>query len=187
MIRRCKMAQKKENPAASGKNNKPVSLSRPAVNFVILSVALLLFLRVSVRQGWINWPPSNLAAILTAFAGWLALAGPLVLFRHEEQTGSMGTGDRVWIITGIIIWLRFLISVSSGRVPGFDSISTIVKPSDMALISVACLLAGVLSRPKRVYWTWTNLVGWALGLCWVATVLIPSDPGLLGLLTAMVR
>jgi len=95
-------------------------MSRPAVNFLILSVALLLFLRVSVRQGWISWPPSNLAAILTALAGWVAIAGPLVLFRHEEQTGAMGLGDRVWITTGIVIWLRFLQGVSTGRIPGFD-------------------------------------------------------------------
>jgi hypothetical protein len=181
------MAQKKENPSVAGKNSKPVSMSRPAINFLIITAALLLFLRVSVRQGWVNWPPSNLSAILSALAGWVAIVGPLVLFRHEEQTGAMGLGDRVWITTGIVIWLRFLQGVATGRIPGFDSITSLVKPSDMAIITLACLIGGMISRPKRVYWTWTNLVGWGLGLCWLATVLIPSDPGLLGLLTAMVR
>lgn len=181
------MAGRGTSSSSTPKNARPVLMTKPVVNLLILSGAIILFVRVGIRQGWIDWPPTRLGAILAALAGWIALAGPLVLFRHEEQTGSMGVGDRVWVTTGLLLWLKIFLQVSSGNLPTVESFATVIDSRDMALLSMACLFGGLLGRPKNAHWTWTNLVGWGLSLCWVASVLLPTDSNFIRLLAFVVR
>lgn len=171
----------------TGRNTRPLSMSRPFLNLLILSGAVILFVKVGIRQGWIQWPPANLGSILASLAGWIALAGPLILFRHEEQTGGMGIGDRVWVTTGFLLWLKIAIQLFTGRFPSIEAVATIVGPTDMALISMACLAGGLIGRPKSSHWTWTNLVGWGLSLCWLSAVFLPADTSLARFFSLVMR
>jgi hypothetical protein len=158
----------------SSKQSRPPAMSKPMANLVILAISLFLFGRLGVSRGWISWPPSHLSAILAAFAGWIALTGPFVLFRYEEQSGGMGLGDRVWITCGLFLWMRHGLDLAVGRIPSFESLATAVSSRDMAILAMACLVGGILSRPKQTHWTWTNLMGWALTISWIASAALPT-------------
>ncbi|MCY2936089.1 MAG: hypothetical protein WCJ40_20140 [Planctomycetota bacterium] len=168
--------------SGSSKQSRSLAMSKPMANLVILGISILLFGRLGISRGWISWPPSHLSAILAAFAGWIALTGPFVLFRYEEQSGGMGLGDRVWITSGLFLWIRHGLELSAGRIPSFESLATAVASKEMAIIAMACLVGGMLTRPKQTHWTWTNLMGWALTLSWITSAAMPSGSSLWPLL-----
>lgn len=172
---------------AQARNTRPIALSKPVLNLMILTGAGILFVRVGIRQGWIDWPPTQLGKILATLAGWIALAGPLVLFRHEEQAGSMGVGDRVWITTGLLLWLKLSLQIGTGNLPSVEAVTTLIDSRDMALVSAACLIGGMMGKPKNSHWTWTNLVGWGMSVCWMTSVLLPADSNFGRILALVMR
>jgi hypothetical protein len=167
------MASRSAN-SANGRSSKSSSGSRPFVNLVIISISLGAFLRLAVARGWVDWPPTQIGPILTAFAGWVALTGPWILFRHEEQSGGMGVGDRVWITCGLALWIALGMNLAGGRMPSLQSITSAIGPKEMAVLAAATLAGGILARPSGSSWTWTNITGWLLAICWLTAAALPT-------------
>lgn len=163
-------------PAArSSKSNSP---SKPIANLVILTLSLGAFLKLAIARHWIDWPPSQIGPILSAFAGWIALTGPWILYRHEENAGGMGVGDRVWMTCGLALWIALVLNLVQGRVPSLQSAVTAIGANELALLAGATLAGGLLARPSATRWTWTNLTGWFLALAWLAASALPSGNAL---------
>jgi len=168
------------NQSTAGKTSRPGG-GRPVANLAIMSLAIFFFGRLGITRGWIEWPPSNLGMMLAAFSGWVALAGPFVLFRYEENSGGMGLGDRVWMTSGMLIWLRFALELVSGRVPSWNGIATSVSPTELSVLAAASVLGGMLAKPKQTHWTWTNLMGWGIAMAWLISAALVQNSRLMTL------
>lgn len=171
----------KEPSGSGGRSPRGSSPGKPVMNLVIMLLAFFFFGRLGVSRGWIVWPPSNLAQMLAAFAGWVAIAGPFVLFRSEDASGGMGLGDRVWMTTGVVIWIRFLLQLLSGRLPAWNEMATSVSVTDLSVLAAACIVGGSLTRPRQMHWTWTNIMGWTIALAWLASATFQRNTGLMSL------
>jgi hypothetical protein len=98
----------------------------------------------------------------------MALVGPLILVRSGATEGSLG--ELVWMTGGLIIWLFDL----AGALQGQGRIANWATPlgdRSMGLAMMAVLLAGWRCGLASRSWTWTNVVGWALGIFWVGLAL----------------
>lgn len=163
---------------SQNRSAKPGSQSKPIANLVILSISLVAFLRLAIARHWIDWPPSQIGPILSALAGWIALTGPWILYRHEENAGGMGVGDRVWMTSGLALWIALAANVARGRIPNLQSAVTTLGAQELALLAGATLAGGLLARPAATRWTWTNLMGWFLALAWISASALPTGTSL---------
>jgi len=159
---------------SQGRSSRGASGSKPIANLVILSISLAAFGRLAIARQWIDWPPAQIGPILSALAGWIALTGPLILYRHEENAGGMGVGDRVWMTSGLALWFVLALNLARGTLPSLQTAVTGMGPQSLAILAGATLAGGLLARPTGARWTWTNLTGWFLAIAWLAASALPA-------------
>lgn len=171
---------------ASSSDTKPLPAGRAGssrsalTNALVIASALGIGLWALVDRGQIAWPPGRMLSAITTLAGYLALAGPIVLARRDR--GGAGVGDLVWMTAGLLIWFYNAAALIRGT---FETtrVADPVGPIGLALAVLAVSAAAWrLHGPGRV-WTWTNVTGWILGIFWVGSglaALLPSGVWPLG-------
>jgi hypothetical protein len=174
------MATTTSSKRAAGKSAgaSSASYSSPVINALLVSAAVAYGLWLLVARGQLTWPPGPLLANSYTLAGSLGLVGPIVLGRRERA--EWGLGDLAWIVGGLLIWVFDLAALASGEFRGV-SWATPLGTRAMGLTILAVLLAGWRLQGAGRSWNWTNVVGWLLGIFWVAmglAALLP--PGLAG-------
>jgi hypothetical protein len=154
----------------SGTNASAVSGSpdHAVTNAVLLLAALGCGFSLLIQKGRMTWPPVSLLASLSTLAGCLALAGPLILGRSGGGSGSLG--ELLWLTGGLMVWLFDLASALEGHAKTM-SWATPLSDRTMGLAILAVLGAGWRCGLAGRDWTWTNVVGWVLGLFWVGLAL----------------
>jgi hypothetical protein len=152
-------------------------------NALLLLAALGWGFSQLVQRGRLTWPPISLLASLSTLAGCLALVGPLILARSAGKEGSLG--ELIWFTGGLMVWLFDLAGALQGQARTINW-ATPLPDRTMGLAILAMLLAGWRCGLAGRDWSWTNVVGWALGLFWVGMALSswflsgsPGSPGLL--------
>ena len=167
----------KRNAAAGSNAGAP---AHPLVTTLLLLGALGWAIGLLVHKGMMAWPPVRLLSCLATIAGCLALVGPVVLSRSGAGKGAGGLGELIWMTGGLLIWIFNLVGVAAGEIRTIDW-ATPLGPRAMGLIILAVVLAGLRSGPAGRDWSWTNVVGWTLGLFWIglafATWALPPAGG----------
>jgi hypothetical protein len=148
-------------------------LSAPLADAFFLSAALGFGVWILVARGRMDWPPTHLLSNAYTLAGCLALVGPVVLLRREPA--SSGLGELLWMTGGALIWLFDAAAALRGNLRAVAWTNP-VGYQTMGLTILAVLLAARRARGAERDWTWTNVVGWILGLFWIATALFSLLP-----------
>ncbi|WP_435006400.1 hypothetical protein P12x_003971 [Tundrisphaera lichenicola] len=164
------MATKRVAPKSMGS----ASPTAPLGTALLLSAALCYGLGTLFARGRLSWPPDQLLASIFTVAGCLALIGPIVLYRRDPS--EIGLGELLWMAGGLIVWVFDLASIAKGEARSI-SWATPLGYQPMGLTILAILLATARSRVGGSNWAWTNVLGWLLGIFWVAmaaTTLIPG-------------
>lgn len=160
------MAKRNASTAATA-TSKSVSMApaSPWWTAVLVFAALSYAIWVLVQRGRLSWPPYALLGSCSTIAGGIALVGPIVLARWGDSAEPVG--ERIWRTGGILIWVFDLASVARGRISVVQWI-TPIEASQMGLIMLAVMLSGWSrsSSSGGFRWSWTNLVGWCLGVLW---------------------
>ena len=159
----------KKTPAKAA----PGRSSSPFWTLVLILGALSYGLRLLVQAGRVAWPPDQLLHSLAILAGCLALVGPLLLLRKGGEDG--GVGELLWLTGGLLVWIFDLAALSRGEwrnVPW----TTPIGSQTMGLTILALAIAGYRWRKGGGPWSWTNVVGWTLGLFWVVSAMISMAP-----------
>jgi hypothetical protein len=65
-------------------------------------------------------------------------------------------------------------NLAGGRMPSLQSITSAIGPKEMAVLAAATLAGGILARPSGSSWTWTNITGWLLAICWLTAAALPT-------------
>ncbi len=138
--------------------------SSPLSTAVLLAAALSYGLWLLVSRGRVSWPPGELLANAYTVAGCLALVGPVVLARRDRS--ESGLGELLWMTGGLLVWVNDLAAVLRGE---FRSLAwtTPLGYQPMGLALLAVLLAGWRLHGSGRSWSWTNVIGWILGVFWV--------------------
>lgn len=168
---------------AASKSPASAPAGAPLLNAVLMAGALAAGLYLLVARGRLSWPPTELLANAYTLAGCLALVGPIVLARRGGGEGESGLGDLLWMTGGALVWIFDLAAVLGGR-GGATSWATPIHSRTMGLMVLAVLLAGWRTRGAGRSWSWTNVIGWALGAFWVGLALAGLWPGRLASLAA---
>ncbi len=150
------------------------ALSSPVTNALVVSGAVAYGVWLLVIRGQMTWPPGELLKNAYTLAGCLGLVGPIVLARRERHDGALG--DLVWMTGGLLAWVFDLASVARGEFRGV-SWATPLGYQSMGLTILAVLVAGWRLQGAGRSWSWTNVVGWVLGLFWVGMGLLSLMPG----------
>jgi hypothetical protein len=159
------MSAKRASTSESGASGSP---DHAIINTVLLLAALGWGFSLLVQKGRLSWPPVSLLASLSTLAGCLALAGPLILGRSGGGGGSLG--ELLWLTGGLLVWLFDVSALIQGQAKSI-SWATPLSDRTMGLAILAVLGAGWRCGLAGRGWTWTNVVGWALGLFWVGLAL----------------
>lgn len=151
----------------------------PLANAALLGAALASALWLLVSRGRLSWPPTELLDGALTLTGCLGLVGPIVLARR--QGGEGGLGELVWMTGGMLLWIFDLAALARGE----QRAAVLVNPLGaraMGLTMLAVVVAGLRQLGPGRSWSWTNVLGWALGLFWIgmaAASFYPSrSPGL---------
>lgn len=155
-------------PAAS------TAIPSPLTNALLMAAAVAYGLWLLVAGGRMAWPPSELLTGAYTLAGCLALIGPVLLHRRERSEG--GLGELVWMCGGLLVWTYDLAAVARGSFRA-NAWATPLPPQTMGLTILAVLLAGLRLQGAGRSWSWTNVVGWLLGLFWIGVGLARFLPG----------
>lgn len=150
------------------------SAASPLINALVVGAAVLAGMGILVARGRVGWPPHQLLASLFTVAGCLALVGPLILARSEAADG--GLGELLWMAGGLLIWVYDVAAIIRGEWRTASWI-TPLDHQTMGLTVLAVLLAGWRCRLGTWNWTWTNVVGWVLGVFWVGMAIATWVPG----------
>lgn len=135
------------------------------------AIAFGFWLLVSNKQ--VSWPPSRLFANLYTIAGCLALVGPILLARRELDGGL---GDLVWLTGGMLLWIANVAALLRGQVQLAGWATPLgYQPLGGAILAV--IIAGWRVHGLGRSWSWTNVVGWTLGLFWLGMGLASLWPG----------
>lgn len=156
------MASKRASSTSSAQGGADHALG----NAVLLVVALGVGLALLIHRGRLSWPPLNLLSGLSTVAGCLALVGPVVLARTSSRDSSGSLGELVWLSGGLLVWLFDVAAVFQGQARGLNW-ATPIGERTMGLTILAILLAGWRCGLAGRNWSWTNVLGWTLGLFWV--------------------
>lgn len=169
----------KKSPTARATAGPANGQASPVWNaaFLVISVAYATWLLVS--RGRLSWPPNELLAGAYTLAGCLALAGPVILGRREAAEG--GLGELVWMTGGLLVWVHDIAAVVRGE---FRAVTwpTPLGAQALGLTILAVVIAGWRLHPSGKNWSWTNVLGWVLGLFWIGmgiVALIPARGGAL--------
>jgi hypothetical protein len=169
---------------ASSSPGAASSSEHAVTNAILLAAALGWGFSLLIQRGRLTWPPLALLSSLSTLAGCLALVGPLILARSGGKEGSLG--ELVWLTGGLLLWLFDIAAALQGSPRGLNW-TTPLGDRTMGLAMLAVLLAGWRCGLASRDWSWTNVMGWALGIFWVAMAvgswfLVPAA-GLSGLLS----
>jgi hypothetical protein len=149
-------------------SSSPGAASSPehaVTNAILLTAALGWGFSLLVQRGRLTWPPLALLSGLSTLAGCLALVGPLILARSGGKEGSLG--ELAWLTGGLLVWLFDIAAALQGSTRGLNW-TTPLGDRTMGLAMLAVLLAGWRCGLAGRDWSWTNVMGWALGVFWVA-------------------
>jgi hypothetical protein len=149
------------------------SYSSPVVNALLIATAVAYAAWLLVVRRQMSWPPGPLLANTYTVAGCLGLVGPVVLWRRERA--DWGLGDLAWIVGGLLAWVFDLAALATGEARSL-SWATPMGYRSMGLAILAVLLAGWRLQGAGRSWSWTNVVGWVLGVFWVAMGLATLVP-----------
>jgi hypothetical protein len=140
---------------------------------LLLGAAVSYALGLLVMRGRVTWPPHELLASIYTVAGCLALVGPFVLARGETEGGL---GELLWMTGGLLAWVFDAVALIRGQWRS-ATWATPLGAETMGLIMLAVLLAGWRCRVGGRAWSWTNVIGWSLGLYWVGMAALALLPG----------
>ena len=147
----------------------------PLVNATLVASALSYGLWALVDRGRVSWPPRELLAAGTTFAGCLAIIGPIIVGRKDN--GQAGLGDVLWLSGGLLIWVFDLAALARGRYNARSfSWTGPLDSTTMGLVILAVGLAAVRARITAKSWSWTNVVGILLSLFWIGSALVGFWP-----------
>jgi hypothetical protein len=120
-----------------------------------------------------SWPPHQLLSSIFTVAGCLAIVGPVVMARGDA--GDRGLGELLWMTGGLLVWVFDLVALVRGQ---WRTVAwaTPLGAQTMGLTILAVLLAGWRCRLVGRNWSWTNVLGWILGLYWVGMALVTFVP-----------
>jgi hypothetical protein len=118
-----------------------------------------------VQRGGMEWPPRELISGAFTITGGLALAGPIALWLRGSGD-DRGLGERIWMTCGLLAWLFNIAGAVQGDVRPNTLISPI-PPITLGLFALAIALGGWKGRSDATNWSWTNVLGWMLGLFWI--------------------
>jgi hypothetical protein len=161
---------------AATKTTSPASpsSSQPMGTALLLGAAVSYAMGLLVMRGRVTWPPHELLASLYTVAGCLALVGPFVLARGDSGEG--GLGELLWMAGGLLVWVFDAVAAARGQWRS-ASWATPLGAETMGQIMLAVLLAGWRCRVGGRAWSWTNVVGWTLGLFWVGMAVLALVSG----------
>jgi hypothetical protein len=148
----------------------------PFVNALLIAAAAGYAVWLLVMRGRLSWPPSELITSAYTLAGCLALVGPIVLARREAD--ESGLGDILWLTGGSLIWVFDLAALVRGELR-IQSWPTPLGATPMGLTMLAVLFGAWRSRSadRGGSWSWTNVIGWILGIFWILMALVSLVPG----------
>jgi hypothetical protein len=154
------MATRRVTPKASAAS----AVSSPLANAFLLLIALGAGMATLFMRGRLEWPPTQLLASIFTVAGFLAMIGPIVLYRRESS--EVALGELLWMAGGLVVWVFDLAALARGE---FRTLAwaTPLGYQPMGLTILVVLLAAWRSRTAGASWSWTNVTGWVLGLFWV--------------------
>ena len=155
--------------------------SSPLANALLVGAALSVGVVILVARGRMSWPPHQLLSSIFTVAGCLAMVGPIVMARGEP--GDRGLGELLWMTGGLLVWVFDVVALVRGNWRTMTW-STPLGAQTMGLTILAVLLAGWRCRLVGRNWSWTNVMGWLLGLYWVGMALVtffPERPALASL------
>lgn len=163
--------------STSGKRASARSAAFPAalINALLVTVALGFGCWLLVSRGQIAWPPHRLLAGLSTVAGCVALVGPLILARSDAAEAGLGT--MLWWFGGVLIWLQNFADLARGEFHFGRAPSPIASPL-LGLAVLAAMIAGWRTQGPSQSNSWTNILGWILGLFWIGLGVGSFVPGL---------
>ena len=150
--------------ASSGRTDGEGGESSPWLVLVAILAGVGLAIWTLVRREAVSWPPRELASGGFVLSCGLALVGPIVLGARPREVE--GGGERLWLSGGLFLWAHDLAALIRGDWR-LEAWITPIPPATLGMFAVAVLAASLKSRRGRP-WEWTNVVGWTLGLCWIA-------------------
>jgi hypothetical protein len=156
--------------ASSGTSGTAMS---PFVNAILVAAAAGYGLWLLVAHRDVSWPPHELLANAYTVAGCLALVGPVVLLRRDEE---IGLGELLWMTGGLLVWIFDIAGILRGEGRSL-SFPTPLGATPMGLTILAVLLGGWKARGGGGSWSWTNVTGWVLGVFWVGMAVVSIVPG----------
>jgi hypothetical protein len=165
------MASKRAASASAG--GPAAVLASPLANAVLLGAAVTYGLWLLVDRGRLSLPPSQLLASIYTVSGCLALVGPLVLFRKDG--GGSGLGELLWMTGGVLVWVFDVAALIAGNSRAL-AWTTPLGYQPMGLTILAVLVAGWRHHAGERDWSWTNVIGWLLGLFWISMGLLSLMP-----------
>lgn len=168
-------------PSKRANRSASAQASAPLVNTLLVGAALAYGLWLLVAGGRLSWPPSELLTGAYTLAGCMALIGPFLLGRRQRRNEG-ALGELAWMCGGALVWIYNLAAIVRGTFRP-ESWATPLSPQTMGLTMLAVLLAGLRLQGAGRSWSWTNVVGWLLGLFWIGiglTGLFSNGSKLLG-------
>lgn len=151
----------------------PAASSPPVLDALLVAAALAMGLGVLIARGRMSWPPTQLLQGGFTVAGCLALVGPVVVGRRAE--GGAGVGELTWLSVGLLIWLFDLAAASRGEWPDL-AWATPIGARTLGITVLAIMIGGWRCGLGGRNWSWTNVIGWTLGLFWVGLAFGAIDP-----------
>ncbi len=159
---------------------KRVPASKPSggVSASPMTTALLIVVAIGygvwllVDRGRLAWPPNDLLANASTLAGCLALVGPIILAKPRTEPAL---GELIWMTGGLLIWIFDALAALSG---GFRTVSW-ATPISQQTLGLTILAVGAASwrlHGSGRSWSWTNVLGWILGIFWVALAVLAMMP-----------
>jgi hypothetical protein len=146
----------------------------PVLNAVWITLAVAGAFGILLWRGRMSWPPTELLASSFTIAGCLALVGPIVMARRD--TSETGVGELLWMTGGLLIWFTNLIALVRGEYANHAWV-TPLGATTMGVTTLAVVVAALRLQPGGGRnWTWTNVLGWLLGVYWVVMAVLALLP-----------
>ena len=166
----------KRTPARASAASSP-----PVLDALLVAAAVALGLGVLIARGRMSWPPTQLLQGGFTVAGCLALVGPLVVGRRSEGATEhlAGVGELTWLSAGLLIWFSDLAAAARGEWRDL-AWATPIGARTLGIVVLAIMIGGWRCGLGGRNWSWTNVIGWALGVFWVGMALGTINPGSTG-------
>jgi hypothetical protein len=166
------MSAKRVASRSSGSTQSRMTAS-PLTNALLVAAAIAAALGILVTRGKMTWPPNQLLSSVFTVAGCLAMVGPLVMARGEPE--ERGLGELLWMTGGLLVWVFDVVAIYRGQWRSMTW-ATPLEAQTMGMTILAVLLAGWRCQLVGRNWSWTNVMGWILGLYWVGMAVVAFVP-----------